>query len=530
MLPLLTLDRLCARLPDGASLFEDVSFSIDAGLTGLVGRNGAGKTTLLRLIAEDIAPAAGSISRRGRIGWLQQSPSSQGDVAALMGVAELLARLARIIRGEAAEDDLELADWGLEARLEAALAELGLGGLPLETPAVSLSGGERTRAALAGVLAAEPDLLLLDEPTNNLDREGRAWVGAVLSRWKGAALIASHDRELLRRMHRIVELGPLGAQSYGGDYDLFVERKAAQSAAALRALEEAEQEAVRVRRAAQAARERQDRSQSVGARLGASGSMPKMAAHAQAQRAQSTSARGEKLAQRQAQAADEALTAAAARVPRGDALRFALPSTGLPAGKSVLVVEAMSFAWPEAGPSPARRLGPLRLSLTGPQRLAIGGRNGSGKTTLIRLILGDLTPSEGSVRLGVPAAALDQQAAVLRPDETLLDAFARLNPEASAQLARSALARFLFRGETVRRRVGSLSGGERLRAALACILSGSQAPQLLILDEPTNHLDLESIAAIETALAEFDGALILVSHDEDFLAAVGVTQRLELGA
>ena len=143
--------------------------------------------------------------------------------------------------------------------------------------------------------------------------------------------------------------------------------------------------------------------------------------------------------------------------------------------------------------------------------------------------MGELAPTSGRVVLGAPAALLDQKTALLRDEETLAEAFRRLNPQASENAARSALARFLFRNVAADKRIGDLSGGERLRAALACVLMADRPPQLLILDEPTNHLDLDSIAAVEAALAGYDGALLVVSHDRDFLDAVGIAREIVLG-
>ena len=166
--------------------------------------------------------------------------------------------------------------------------------------------------------------------------------------------------------------------------------------------------------------------------------------------------------------------------------------------------------------------------MTGPERVAVTGPNGAGKTTLIRLAVGELAPASGRVSLGVRAAVLDQKTAMLRDDETLVAAFRRLNPTAGDNAARAALARFLFRNVAGDKPVGSLSGGERLRAALACVLCADAPPQLLILDEPSNHLDLDSLAAIEAALRGYDGAILVVSHDRDFLEAIGVVREILL--
>jgi len=160
--------------------------------------------------------------------------------------------------------------------------------------------------------------------------------------------------------------------------------------------------------------------------------------------------------------------------------------------------------------------------------VAVRGRNGAGKTTLIRLAADELQPTAGRITRGAATAFLDQKTAMLRPDETLVEAFRRLNPQASENAARAALARFLFRNVAADKQVASLSGGERLRAALACTLMAKRPPQLLILDEPTNHLDLDSIEAVEAALSGYDGALLVVSHDRDFLDAIGIEREISV--
>src|SRR5689334_6109055 len=210
---IVTLDGLSYAAPDGRSLFDNLTLTFGSERTGLVGRNGVGKSTLARLILGELAPSAGGVAVRGRLGVLRQAliPPPGATVADLMGVAEGLARLHRIEAGQGSEDDLAEADWALEARLAAALADVDLAGLDLQRPAAGLSGGQVTRASLAGLVASEPDLMILDEPTNNLDAAARDLVAEVLGRWKGGAIVISHDRALLRQMDRIVELSGLGA-------------------------------------------------------------------------------------------------------------------------------------------------------------------------------------------------------------------------------------------------------------------------------------------------------------------------------
>ncbi len=338
--------------------------------------------------------------------------------------------------------------------------------------------------------------------------------------------MVSHDRDLLRRMDRIVELNSLGARSYGGNYDVYVARKAAEEAAAARELADAERLQARVARETQAAAERKARRDAAGRRKGAKGGEPRLYLGGQAERAEVSGAREGRTALRLKTEAAADLAAAQAKVQRSRRLAFELPPCGLAAGKTVLAVEDAAFAYPGRPPI----LKGVSLKLIGPERVSVTGPNGAGKTTLIRLAAGELEPTAGRVQRGAATAFLDQHTTLLRPDETLVAAFRRLNPQASENQSRAALARFLFRNLAADKPAAALSGGERLRAALACVLMADSPPQLLILDEPTNHLDLDAIGAVEAALRGYDGALLVVSHDRDFLAAIGVEREVTLGA
>lgn len=523
---LVTLDRVAARTPDGHTLFSDLSLAFGRERTGIVGRNGSGKTTLLRLILGQIQPAEGAVSRAGTVGWLEQrrDPGAEETVADLLDVAEPLAVVERVLAGEAAGDDLDLADWTLEERIASALTDVGLPGLDLDRLATSLSGGEQTRVRLAGLLLRQPDLLVLDEPTNHLDAEGRAAIADLLGRWPGGVVVVSHDRALLRRMDRIVELSRLGVATYGGGYDLYAERKAAERAAAEHDLEAAERDASRVSRENQKAVERKARRDKAGRAFAAKASEPRILLGAMAERAENSGAREHALAQRRTEEAESLLAEAREKVERIRSLDIPMPSTGLSFGRTVVVLEGATWG------AQSRRtiLAPTSLRITGPERIAVTGPNGAGKTTLLKLLAGELEPTSGRVERPVAAALLDQDAAILRPDETLLEAWLRLNPGGTPNNAHAALARFLFRNTAAQRVVGTLSGGERLRAALACVMTGKAPPQLLILDEPTNHLDLDSITAVEAALRAYDGALVVVSHDPDFLDAIAIERTIRL--
>jgi len=521
----ITLTNLAWSTPDGKPLFSHLDLSFGPERVGLVGRNGVGKTTLLRLIAGALAPQSGSVAVQGRLAVLRQAVQVAEDetVADLFGAREALAVLARAEAGEASEDDLAAADWTLETRMAEALARLGLEAQP-QTPLATLSGGQRTRAGLAALVFAEPDFLILDEPTNNLDADGRAAVAELLAGWRAGALVVSHDRALLETMDAIVELTSLGTTRYGGGWSAYRERKAVELAAAQGDLAHAEKRLDELARTAQAQAERKQRKDGAGRRKAAKGDAPKIVLGMMKERAENSGGEQARLADRRR---DQALASAAAARERIEVLQpmaVSLPPTGLAAGKEVLKLERVS-----AGYAPDRPIfEDFSFAIAGPERVAVVGPNGAGKTTLLALIAGTLAPWSGRVRPLTRFALLDQKVSLLDPAASIRDNFLRLNPGADENACRAALARFMFRAEAALQQVSSLSGGQLLRAGLACVLGAAAPPPLLILDEPTNHLDIDSIEAVEAGLRAYDGALLIVSHDEAFLKAVGVTRRLHL--
>ena len=526
-------ERLAYSLADGRTLFSDLTLGFGRERTGLVGANGTGKSTLVRLLAGELRPSAGTVVRAGSVGWLPQEFRVRADqpLAGVLGIAERLARVDRVLAGDASPEELDLVggDWELRARAEAVLARLGLSHLALERPLPTVSGGEATRVALAGVLLAEPDFLLLDEPTNNLDAAGREALYGFVEGWTGGLLAVSHDRGLLRRMDRIVELTPAGGRVYGGGYDLYRAQRAAEADAAARELSSAEAALRSARREAQQMRERQARRDSRGRQVAAKGGIPRIMLGMMKERSEGTGARVRETGARLVADGRARLDAARERVDEHARLALDLPSAAVPAGKGVVELDAVRYTHPGAA---APVLDGFSLRIVGPERVALVGANGSGKTTLLRLVTGELRPEAGTVRLGLPAeeiAFFDQHARRLRDESSVLENYRAANPGVDETAARHALARFLFEGDAVHQPAGSLSGGQRLRAALACALNGWHPPRLLLLDEPTNHLDLNNLEALEEVLRGYDGALLVVSHDAAFLEAIGTERRVELG-
>ncbi len=523
--PSFILHQLTCQFATGDTLFGPLTLSLEPTLCGLVGRNGSGKTRLLRLLAGLETPAHGHVERFGTMAYVaqQQEVTSGTTLAELLGYSDIFAARKRIEQGDYLPDDIERLEgfWDLPERLDAAFADAGLPPLSPETPAAQLSGGERIRALLCAAFMRETDVLLLDEPTNHLDRKGRAWFSALLLRRRGATLVATHDRELLAQMPRILELSPSGLRSYGGNYDDYQRQRDAQQQAAQAALEHAATERRRTRLRLQ---KEHDASQRRSAQTLRTVDTLNIASF---ERVKYKGAAKERPGafrhqhREQNDALNAAVQQARERVEDADPVLFTLPGSHIAEGKQVLVMEELVL--------PHVPIAPLTWRMDGPMRVALRGPNGCGKSTLLNVILGDVTPLSGDCRVPVATAYLDQHLSRL---DLSLSVLAHLSledtPLEEGQL-RTRLAQLQLSADKVTLPLSALSGGERLKAALACVLWRREATQLLLLDEPTNHLDLASTQAIETALATFPGALVVVSHDEAFLQGLRLTHCLEWG-
>ena len=572
----ITLDHISYAHPSEPALFIDLSAVFSTPLTGLIGDNGCGKTTLMRLILGDLTPDSGSVVAPERMAHLPQDLGLGSDqtLAELCGISEILQALQAVESGEYSPELYETIgdNWDIEERILAALATYGFTPAALvdrDNPEAvralfarqmhSFSGGEAVIAALASLMVSDPEFILLDEPTNNLDSVAKAQLFTALEALPCPALIISHDRDLLERMNVIAELhadrqGLAHLRIFEGNYSTYRQALDTEQQAAQRRVTEAKNEMRSAHREWVQAQEIISKNMSRVWKDDQPDTILALAKDASRQAA----AKLRVLRVGKQEQAQEAYQNAQEQVRIQEKIYAELSQQPLPAGRKVLElsridsaqvsretftvqqptkVDSLHFSPTEANSesqqgTPAER--PEHLILSGPEHLRITGANGSGKTTLLEAIAhaGDadyLSPVQPAYRVNycIEGAYIPQRIA-LDPELTLLQSVQRANPGVSEQHLRDQLARLLFRRESVHHKTGELSGGERFRAAVAQVLLADPVPQLLMLDEPTNNLDISSVDWLVQALEAYTGALIVVSHDEDFCHRIRIDRTLAL--
>ena len=572
----ITLDHISYAHPGEPPLFTDLSAVFSAPLTGLIGDNGCGKTTLMRLILGDLTPDSGSLAVPEQMAYLPQDLGlgREQTLAELCGIAETLQALQAVESGEYSPELYEIIgdNWDVEERTLATLATYGFTPATLvdrDNPEAiralftrdmrSFSGGEAVIAALASLMVSDPEFILLDEPTNNLDSVAKAQLFTALEALPCPALIISHDRDLLERVNVIAELhadrqGLAHLRIFESNYSTYRQALETEQQAAQRRVTEAKNEVRSAHREWVQAQEIISKNMSRVWKDDQPDTILALAKDASRQAA----AKLRVLRVGKQEQAQEAYQNAQDQVRIQEKIYAELSQRPLPAGRKVLElsrvdssqvsretftvqqptkVDSLHFSPAEANSesqqgTPAEH--PEHLILSGPEHLRITGANGSGKTTLLEAIAhaGDadyLSPVQPAYRVDycIEGAYIPQRI-TLDPELTLLQSVQRANPGVSEQHLRDQLARLLFRRESVHHKTGELSGGERFRAAVAQVLLADPVPQLLMLDEPTNNLDISSVDWLVQAIEAYTGALIVVSHDEDFCRRIRIDRTLAL--
>ncbi len=495
-------------------ILDKVSFSLNEGdKLGIVGVNGAGKSTLFKIITGEYSATSGSvyISKDKTIGFLEQNTGLESDATVLDAMLEAFAHLiADETRLANLESKLDSGDetiisqytslaerfkakggYEFRSRCKGILKNLGFDERFHELRISSLSGGQKTRLALAKQLITSPDILMLDEPTNHLDIETLAWLEDFLAQWHGTLLVVSHDRWFLDKVtNRTLEIENTHATLYNGNYTRYVQLKAENREIYERQYKNQQKEIARIEAYIEQQR-RWNRERNIIAAESRQKALDRMV----------------KLDK------PEALP---------DKIRLAFTKSG-ESGNDVLTARGLTKSFPDKP-----LFSDVSFLLKKRERMFIAGPNGCGKSTLIKIIADKLAPDSGELELGynVTVGYYDQENQNLDPSSTVLDELWNCYAGLTETEIRNALALFLFKGDDIEKQVSVLSGGEKARLTLCKLILSKM--NLLILDEPTNHLDIGSREALEHALTEFDGTVIAVSHDRYFISKLA-TRILDVG-
>ena len=510
-------------------LFSQIQLFVDKQeKLAVVGNNGAGKSTLLSIAAGRLSPLTGSVIREGSFYYLPQllADTNSSTVSNLLGIAEKRQALIHILNGNTEEVHFtKLADdWSIEERSRKALEYWGLNELDFDQPVNTLSGGQRTKVLLAGILIHEPDLLLLDEPSNHLDRSAREQLYQFILNSHASIVVISHDRQLLKLMGKTCELSKRELKTYGGNYDFYLEQKNNELHALRESLRETEKSIRRSKAIERETIERQQKLDARGKKKQEKAGVAKIMMNTLRNQAEQSTA---KLKNTHIEKKNQLLTERKelqAALPEMDKIRLDFEQTDLHVGKKLIGLNNVNV---DFGNGPIWKL-PLDFHLFSGSRWAIQGMNGSGKTTLLNILQNKVRPTEGSVeRSGHQAVYLDQHYQLLDPTLTVYEQVQHSNERGMLEHElKNKLNRFLFDQNDWQKRCRDLSGGERMRLALCLLSLARQAPDLIILDEPGNNLDLQNIDILTSAIASYEGTLVVVSHDQDFLRDIGIEEEL----
>ena len=516
---------------DKEVLFSNLNLIINSGeKTALTGNNGCGKSTLMRILAGEASPGTGSVHCSGHLYYVPQHFGQYDDrtVAQVLGIDRKLTALHAILNGDTAEEHFARLDndWNIEERTQAVLHAWHLNGISLLRPLEGLSGGEKTRLFLAGMELKEPDTLLLDEPTNHLDTAGRKRLYDFVHRTSATVLVISHDRTLLNLLPAICELSRNGLACYGGNYDFYKEQKEVHRNALQQQLEEKEKALRLARKTAREMEERKARQNTRGEKASIKKGIPRILLGGLKNHAENSSSKLSNVHAEKTDKIQQEITNLKGSLPQTNKLKTDFNASALHIGKILVTAQNINFHYPDSNTN--LWTVPLSFQLRSGNRFCIKGDNGSGKTTLLKLITGELTPTGGTIeRADFTYIYLDQEYSLIQNEYTVSEQAEAFNlrhlPEHETK---TILNRYLFPQDVWNKPCSKLSGGEKMRLAFCCLMIADNTPDLFILDEPTNNLDIESIEIITATIRNYQGTVLAVSHDRDFLKETGIEQEI----
>ncbi|CEE93650.1 putative ATPase component of ABC transporters with duplicated ATPase domains [Xenorhabdus nematophila str. Anatoliense] len=503
-------------------LFSGIDMFLNAEQHALVGRNGIGKSWLASVLAQQISPTEGSVKHFCDVGYLSQSLSSfAGNAADMLGLSKIMRANERVLAGIGNTDDFDMMEgkWDWQYQVESLLAEGELNPNILNRPFDSLSGGEQTRIRLLTLKKQGVGFMILDEPSNHLDRQGRLWLVRWLAAFNGGVLLVTHNTQLLQHTSIVYELSGLGLSRSIGGWETWLESKEQLRLGIQREVEQTQKNLKQVLQDKQKDYEKVSKRLSQGKQRRENANQAKLLLDRERDRSGATLSRQAKLHEERVQRHTSLATDARTKLEIIDPLSItvATPQTATP---PLLYLQDVIL--------PFGSNIPISLTIHNNERLAVIGNNGSGKSTLLKVMTGVLPLKQGTCRITPSYRLMDQHFSFLDKNQSALHNFQLQSPGWTEDRYRTRLAQLRIRGEEALKPVGYLSGGEQLKVALACLFCGPYAPALLLLDEPDNHLDIESRELLQKALHDYTGAMVLISHDEQFIQNVGNMQKLAL--
>ncbi|MBO9594889.1 MAG: ABC-F family ATP-binding cassette domain-containing protein [Niabella sp.] len=528
---MLTLHNLSYVHPDKEPLFSNIHLTVNRGdKIALTGNNGAGKSTLLRVIAGQLPPSGGQIYAEVPPYYVPQTFGQYDHytIAQALGIERKWSALQEILGGNTSEEYFTILDddWTIEERSREALQLWQLDVSDLSRRLGTLSGGQKTKLFLAGMTIHRSGILLLDEPSNHLDIAGRQQLYQFIESVPATILLVSHDRKLLNRLPTVCELDKRGLTAYGGNYDFYITQKQAEQQALNLDIQNKEKA---LRKAKEKERETMERQQKLDARgkgKQEKAGVARIMMNTLRNNAEHSTAKTKQVHAEKIGGISQELQELRAALPGIDKMKFGFEHSALHKGKLLFSASEINYSY---GAQPLWKE-PLTLQISSGERIALNGRNGSGKTTLIRLITGALAPGTGTVqRVESSSVYIDQDYSLVNTDCSVYEQAQQFNTGALQEHEiKIRLNRFLFTSAYWAKPCNRLSGGERMRLLLCCLTISSQAPDVIILDEPTNNLDLQNIGILTAAVNAYQGTLIVVSHDEDFLEQVHIGRSILL--
>ncbi|WP_417699243.1 ATP-binding cassette domain-containing protein [Pseudoalteromonas lipolytica] len=523
-MPQLHAFNLCFQHANGKRLFNNITLSLTAKTTALVGRNGSGKSILASLLCKERSPTSGTVNSSGVMGIYKQVDDIKRlntlTVAESIGLDHYFNALWAINEGQFTEHDLAFVDgyWDLEQRFNSVLNKLGLKNITATARANTLSGGQLSQLKLWALFTLNHDILILDEPSNHLDNHGKAWLKNQIESYPGQILLISHDRELLEIVDEIWELSSLGLVVYGGNFTDYTRQKQLHVTALENKLNAATKQQSKLEAQQQVNKQKAEKRANKGTKLQKSGSQPKVLQDAKKDRASANqSSQSKNAAKREAQITKNKQVLIS-QLEQIKPQQFFLNQTEFKRQKAV-TLESIVLQYGTNTP--------LNLSLYNDEKIHLSGANGTGKSTLLKTMMAILPVRAGQIYVNQPLYYLDQHFSLINNDLTLLDNLMFYCRELTHNTARTLLASLNFRKDDVYKQAAQLSGGEKMKLAM-CIVSHIEKHVFLLLDEPDNHLDLESKQLLADALHAFNRGFIIVSHDQHFIEGIGCHKKIAL--